>query len=191
MFASLSFRKGTRPAVTRKLTKNQKRLLAALVLLASALYSWHRDGLPKFGDAGGGNVVKVVDGDTIKVRVGGAVETVRMLGINTPETVDPRRPVQCFGKEASKRMHELLDGATVTLEAAAGREDRDPYGRLLRYVRTASGEDANLLMLQGGFAYAYNVGSPHPRTAEYKDAERAAKAAGRGLWSPKTCNGRK
>ena len=72
-------------------------------------------------------VKRVIDGDTIVVHLGGRDERVRLIGIDTPETVDPRKPVQCFGKEASKRMGELLPvGTQVTLERDA--ELRDRYG---------------------------------------------------------------
>jgi hypothetical protein len=79
-------------------------------------------------------VVEVVDGDTIKVSVDGAVETIRLIGIDTPETKDPRKPVQCFRWEASAKAEELLAGRRVRLEADDTQDDRDKYGRLLRYV---------------------------------------------------------
>ncbi|MDP3793405.1 MAG: thermonuclease family protein, partial [Candidatus Uhrbacteria bacterium] len=77
-------------------------------------------------------VVRVVDGDTIDVLIGGEQLRVRYIGIDTPETVDPRRPVGCFGKEASARNRELVEGKTVALEKDVSETDR--FGRLLRYV---------------------------------------------------------
>ena len=80
------------------------------------------------------DVESVVDGDTIKVSMNGKVETLRLIGIDTPETKDPRKPVQCFGAEASRKATELLAGQKVRLEADASQGERDKYGRLLRYV---------------------------------------------------------
>src|SRR2546429_383079 len=77
-------------------------------------------------------VILVEDGDTIKVRVSGKAETVRFIGIDTPEVKDPRKPVQCFGRAASAKTHELLDGKSVRLEGDPQNSDRDKYHRLLR-----------------------------------------------------------
>ena len=126
-------------------------------------------------------VVRVIDGDTIDVRTGNAkTEHIRIIGINTPETVDPRKKVQCFGPEASRRMHEIADGKTVTLEAKPG-EDRDKYGRLLRYV-TLDGRDLGARMIAEGFAQSYRH-FPHPRLRTYDQLESQARSSGLGLWS--------
>lgn len=79
-------------------------------------------------------VSQVVDGNTIKVDLNGTIETIRLIGINTPETVDPRKPVECFGKEASDKAKALLSNTNVSLEADPTQGERDKYGRLLRYV---------------------------------------------------------
>ncbi|PIP57418.1 nuclease, partial [Candidatus Woesebacteria bacterium CG22_combo_CG10-13_8_21_14_all_39_10] len=94
-------------------------------------------------------VTRVVDGDTIEIEGG---EKVRYLGIDTPETVDPRKPVQCFGIEASKKNKELVEGKTVRLEKDI--TDRDRYSRLLRYVWV---DDifVNLELVKQGFASSY------------------------------------
>jgi len=81
-----------------------------------------------------GRVVQVIDGDTIKVRIGRMVETVRLIGVDTPETVDPRRPVQYFGREASQFTKRMAHGEEVTMEPDPECSDRDRYRRLLRYV---------------------------------------------------------
>jgi micrococcal nuclease len=135
-------------------------------------------------------VVRDIDGDTIVVDIDGRQEKIRYLGINTPETVDPRKPVQCFGHEASNRMKSLLKGGRVVLVASPNREDRDKYGRLLRYVELPDGTDLNLKMLQDGYAYEYTFGTPYSRQDAYRAAEASARAANRGLWSPQTCDGR-
>ena len=134
-------------------------------------------------------VIKVVDGDTVDVAILGQEERIRLLGINTPETVDPRRPVQCFGKEASAFTKELLSGKTVRLEPDPSQDDRDRYGRLLRHVFLEDGTHVNLKLVAEGYAHEYT----YERAGRYqeilKDAERAARVAGKGLWNPATCAG--
>lgn len=138
-------------------------------------------------------VVKVDDGDTIDVALDGHVERVRLLGIDTPETVDPRKPVQCFGKEASNRTKELLTGKVARLERDAGRGrsgDRDKYHRLLRYVYLPDGTMLNESLVRDGFAHEYTFqGQFYDHQASFKAAEQQAKSAGRGLWSVSTCRG--
>src|SRR5258706_15784232 len=81
-----------------------------------------------------GSVLRVVDGDTLQVRIAGRAEKVRLIGVDTPESVDPRRPVQYFGKEAAEFTRSLAAGRTVTLRGEEGAPGRDKYNRLLRYV---------------------------------------------------------
>jgi micrococcal nuclease len=132
-------------------------------------------------------VVEVVDGDTIKVNIDGTTETLRIIGINTPETVDPRRPVQCFGKEASDKAKELLGGQYVTLERDITQDNRDKYGRLLRFV-FINGDDYGKEMIREGYAYEYTYNIPYKYQAEYKEAQRKAKGEGNGLWRSGVCN---
>ncbi len=131
-----------------------------------------------------GTVTSVVDGDTFKVEVDGTTETVRIIGIDTPETVHPSKPVQCFGKEASNALKEVLDGEEVMLEKNPA-EERDKYGRLLRYVEI-DGADIGASMIEEGFAYSYKQ-YPHPRLEEYNELEQEAREENRGLWG--NCNG--
>lgn len=133
-------------------------------------------------------VIKVVDGDTLSVSIGGKSETIRIIGINTPETVDPRKPVECFGQEASAKAHELLDGKSVTLEADATQGERDKYGRLLRYVFLPDGSDFGKAMISGGFAYEYTYSVPYKYQEAYKAAQGEAQAAKRGLWADGACS---
>ena len=134
-------------------------------------------------------VTKVVDGDTIHVRIGTTNETVRLIGIDTPEVVDPRKPVQCYGREASARTKALLDQQTVYLQADSTQGDRDRYGRLLRYVWSANGVDTNLLLISDGYAFEYTYALPYRAQLAYKAAQSSARSAQRGLWSPSTCAG--
>lgn len=121
-------------------------------------------------------VIRVIDGDTVEIEGG---ERVRYIGIDTPETVDPRKPVQCFGVEASRKNKELVDGKEVRLEKDV--TDTDKYGRLLRYVWI--GETLiNLELVKQGFAQSYS----YPPDIKYQDdfvkAEREARDTKIGLW---------
>lgn len=122
-------------------------------------------------------VVKIVDGDTIVIEGG---LKIRYIGVNTPETKDPRRGVQCFGKEASAKNQALVEGKIVRLEKDV--VERDKYGRLLRYVWVGD-EMANETLVKEGYAFS----SPYPPNVKYHKrflaAERDARSRGIGLWS--------
>ena len=129
--------------------------------------------------------MRVVDGDTIVVRLDGREERLRYIGIDAPESVTPDQPVQCFGTEASDENRRLVAGQTVYLEA--DREDRDRFGRLLRYVYVEEpGGDllmVNRLLVENGFAEAGSFPPNNRYSDELFDAERLAQAGGLGLWS--------
>lgn len=137
------------------------------------------------------SVVRVVDGDTIVVSLDNVEEKIRLIGINTPETVDPRRPVQCFGKEASEQMKRLVESKLVRLEYDDSQSYRDTYGRILAYVYTEDGQMVNRKMIADGYAYEYTYMVPYAYQSEFRDLQRFAKTNGRGLWSDATCNGEK
>jgi micrococcal nuclease len=128
-------------------------------------------------------VVSIVDGDTIKVSLNDKTESIRIIGIDTPETVDPRSPVQCFGREASNKMKELVSGKTVYLEGDPSQDDRDKYKRLLRFVFLSDGNDVGLSMIKDGFAHEYTYDKPYKYQAAYVAAQREARDNHRGLWS--------
>jgi micrococcal nuclease len=134
-------------------------------------------------------VVAIVDGDTIKVSIDGNVETLRLIGIDTPETKDPRKPVQCFGKEASAKAAELLSGRRVRLEADPTQGDRDKYGRLLRYLWREDGLFFNEWMIRNGYAHEYTYNLPYMHQGRFKSAERFASENNLGLWNPAACAG--
>ncbi len=131
-------------------------------------------------------VVSVVDGDTIKVEYEGQTTSVRLIGVNTPETVDPRKDVECFGQEASQYLKNKLEGKTITLETDDSQTDRDKYDRLLRYVYL-DGEDVNLALIENGYGYEYTYNVPYRKQAQYKDAQTAAESNKRGLWADGVC----
>jgi micrococcal nuclease len=135
------------------------------------------------------SVVKVVDGDTLDVSIDGKVERLRLIGIDTPETVDPRKPVQCFGVEASNKAKSVLTGKKVSLEADNTQGERDKYDRLLRYVFLEDGTNFNQLMIEQGYAHEYTYDVPYMYQQQFKLAQINAKLGAKGFWSPDTCNG--
>lgn len=135
-------------------------------------------------------VMRVVDGDTIDVEKDGAKVRVRFIGINAPESVDPRRPVQCFGIEASNEMKRALEGRSVRLEQDSSQDAYDKYGRLLAYVYLPDGTNVNEHMIAAGYAHEYTYRLPYRHQKEFKAAEKNAREAGLGLWKTDTCAGR-
>lgn len=134
-------------------------------------------------------VTSVIDGDTIKINIDGTIETLRLIGMDTPETVDPRKPVQCFGKEASNKAKELLVSTKVRLEKDPTQGELDKYGRTLAYVYREDGLFYNKYMIEKGYAHEYTYNTPYKYQAEFKAAQKSAQENLRGLWSPATCNG--
>jgi endonuclease YncB( thermonuclease family) len=135
------------------------------------------------------SVVRVIDGDTVDVSLGVETVRLRLIGIDTPETKDPRKPVECFGREATQKAEELLNNQTVLLEADPSQDDRDIYGRLLRYIWLSDSRLFNQEMIAQGYAFEYTYGLPYKYQAEFQQAQRQAREQQRGLWSPDTCNG--
>ena len=134
-----------------------------------------------------GTVVEVVDGDTIHVQLPSGVEKVRIIGIDTPETVDPNRPASCFGPEATAFAKETLAGKPVTLELDPTQDRRDRFDRLLAHVHVGDALYAAEAIAGGyGIHYIYEVPSIH--AAELAAAEASAKAANLGIWA--SCEGR-
>lgn len=134
-------------------------------------------------------VSRVVDGDTFEgAAAGGGTVTVRVLGIDTPETKDPRKPVQCWGPEATRWAAEQLRGRQVALSTDPTQDVRDRYGRLLAYVDRA-GWDYSIEAARAGMARTYVYDRPVQRSGLIAAAEQEARAAHRGLWGP-PCEGR-
>jgi micrococcal nuclease len=127
-------------------------------------------------------VTEVVDGDTFKIQLDESEATVRMIGIDTPETVHPNKPVECFGLEASNRLKELIEKKYVILEPDSTQNDTDQYGRLLRYVISQKGVNINYQMIEKGYAYEYTYKVPYIYQSEFKSAQEYAKNSAAGLW---------
>jgi micrococcal nuclease len=124
-------------------------------------------------------VVRVVDGDTVEIEFGGEREDLRLIGVDTPETVKPDSPVECFGPQASAFTHRELEGRKVTV--AFGVERRDRYGRLLGYLRL-DGRLFNAELVSRGLARTLTI-PPNDRFAPlFERLALAAGRAGRGLW---------
>ena len=151
-------------------------LLAAVALLV--LRPWEVD--PEAGPLSvAAEVVRVVDGDTIEARIGNEVEDVRLIGIDTPETVKPGTPVQCFGERASHFTKRRLTGQRARL--VFGVERRDVYGRLLAYAYLGD-RFFNPILVRRGLARTLTI-PPNDRFAvRFRRLELAAARVGRGLW---------
>ncbi len=134
------------------------------------------------------DVVKVIDGDTVVVKINGVNETLRLIGIDTPETVHPSKPVECFGIEASNKAKELLNNKSVKLENDSTQGERGKYGRLLRYVFLEDGTNFNKLMISEGYAYEYTYNVPYKYQTEFKQAEQEARENKKGLWADGVCD---
>jgi micrococcal nuclease len=142
------------------------------------------------GSSESARVVRVVDGDTLRVAVGGREESVRLLGIDTPETHRPGVGVECGGPEATAHMSRLAPpGTRVGLEPDPGQDRVDRYGRLLAYVRLPDGRLLEEAQVAAGWAVVYVFdGRPVSRDAQFRRAMATARAARRGVWG--ACGGR-
>jgi micrococcal nuclease len=155
-------------------------LLALVLLVLAAVVGTHQD---RGRGTRSVTIVRVVDGDTVVAHLPGGDEKIRLIGIDTPETVDPRKPVQCYGPEASARTKQLLPkGTAIRMERDA--EARDRYGRLLAYVyRAGDGTFVNLALATEGFAHPLTIAPNVAYADRFAAAVADARAAGRGLWS--------
>ncbi|MDR0843155.1 MAG: thermonuclease family protein [Acidobacteriota bacterium] len=130
-------------------------------------------------------VTKVVDGDTIYTDC--LTESIRLIGVDTPETVKP--DVQCYGVEASSYTRQQLEGKYIYLESDPSQGDYDKYHRLLRYVYTADGVNFNLQLVLEGYGHEYTYNAPYKYQTQFKQAQDNAKARRAGFWSYATCGG--
>jgi micrococcal nuclease len=137
--------------------------------------------------AAAARVERVVDGDTVVARVDGTRTRVRLLGIDTPETVKEGAPVECYGPEASARTKALLpEGVRVTLQTDRNAGVRDDFGRVLAYVTPEGAPlSVNESLLRDGYArlYVYDRARPFTRVSAFRRAQDAARRADLGLWS--------
>lgn len=156
-------------------------VIVGLGFLFLGLHKTNSNLIQKEATSSGILVTKVLDGDTIEIEGG---QRVRYLGIDTPETVDPKRPVGCFGKEASNKNKELVEGKKVILESDI--EDQDKYGRLLRYVYLPL-EKGEMLFVQDdlireGFGKLLIIPPDNKYEDRLRQAQNEARENLRGLW---------
>src|SRR3954447_19900080 len=161
----------------------RRALVLTFAFAVAAVGIW-RPAVPGGGEPGApgeATVTRVVDGDTVHVAIGGADETGRYIGTNTPEAVTPNTPVQCFAKAASTANERLVDGRRVRIVYDVERRDR--YGRLLAYVyRAQDGAFVNAALVREGYARTMTI-PPNVRFASrFAELARDAREARRGLW---------
>lgn len=157
------------------MTKRLLIIIVCIVAITFAIYFTKNT-------AGYYTITEVYDGDTIGIVMNGIPEKVRLIGIDTPETKDPRKPVQCYGPEASEFSHVTLEGAKIRLVADPLSSNRDRYDRLLRYVYLQDGRLYNQVLLQNGFARAY-LGFPFSKHGIFAESAHAAQENKVGLWA--------
>ena len=165
----------TRPQATLRACRI-RRYVAPLAVLA-----WLA-GAPALAQTGTAQVDRVIDGDTISVRLDGDRDTVRFTGVDTPETTHPTRGVEPDGPEAADDTTARLTGATDRLDRDPAGDDQDAYGRILRYVMLASGEHVNATLIREGYARAIRT-FPYSRQREFLQLEAQAR---RGRWAKRS-----
>jgi micrococcal nuclease len=173
------------PSVTsKKAPAVQKSVVLYLqALLCFAVLASHGRSADPSPAAPIAKVTRVVDGDTLTVLLDGQKVTVRLIGVDTPESVDPRKPVQRFAHEAAEFLRGLVEGKMVRLayEPAGARLDR--YGRTLAYLRLEDGTFVNREIIAKGFGFAYTK-YPFQHMDDFRTAERRAREMNLGLWGP-------
>ncbi len=123
-----------------------------------------------------------IDGDTISVNMSGKAESVRLIGVDTPETHKPNTPVQCYGEAAANYTKSLIGSGKVRLEADSQSDNRDRYNRLLRYVYLPDGRLVDELLIQNGYGFAY-IQFTFSKSSAFSADQATAQAAHRGLWA--------
>lgn len=170
------------------MTKRQQKalintVLALIIVLTGIIVGPQlNQELPADLQPGTYRVVEFDDGDTIIVDMNGIDEKVRFIGVDTPETKDPRKPVQCFGHAASEFTRNLIGDNPVRLEADPTNTNRDRYNRLLRYVYLPDGTLVNAEIIKQGYGFAY-LSFPVQKSDEFRQLQKVAREQNRGLWA--------
>lgn len=126
-------------------------------------------------------VTHFVDGDTLVVSMAGQKQTIRLIGVDTPETHDPRKPVQCYGQVAANFTKQFVGSQSVRLMADPLSTNRDRYNRLLRYVYLPNNQLLNEELIKRGYGFAY-LGFPFSKSAQFAADQHSAQASKKGLW---------
>ncbi len=142
-----------------------------------------------------GSIMHIVDGDTAYIKLDKTIERVRFLGIDTPELHDKKNKPQCFGKEAKQELKKIGKGKNVLVQRDTIQPNRDAYGRLLRFVYLQAQDGSQGLFLNNELlknGYAYRFAKYNNRyTKILSESEKLAQKEKRGLWNPRTCNGKR
>ncbi len=167
----------------------QRQIISLVVTLILATAGYYANQHPEQAaqvagtiPAGSYRVVDFSDGDTISVDMNGKTERIRMIGVDTPETHDPRKAVECFGQAASEFTKNLIGTGTVRLEADSLSTNRDRYDRLLRYVYTSDNKLVEAEIIKEGYGFAY-TSFPFSKLDEFRRYEKEAREQNKGLWS--------
>lgn len=168
----------------RKITSALSVVVVSLLLLAGQRYGWFDETKQTIQETQPGlyHVVEFVDGDTVTVDMNGHKETLRFIGVDTPETHDPRKAVQCFGKSAAAFTKNMIGNKSIRLEADPLNTNRDRYNRLLRYIYLPNGTLVNAEIIKQGYGFAY-LSFPFTKAEEFRQYEVDARQNSRGLWS--------
>ncbi len=164
-------------------------LLAFLTIMGVDVYAPLNHAPTPVQDTVDNSVVKVVDGDTLDIVRDGKTVRLRLIGLDTPETVDPRKIVQCFGTEASAEAKRLLIGQVVRVETDSSQGEHDVYGRMLAYVYLPDGTLFNKYMIAKGYGHEYTYRLPYRYQSDFKAAEKEAREKKKGLWAEDACAG--
>lgn len=158
--------------------------LLTLFITVGQRYGWFKGAVKQaqISQPGLYNVTEFVDGDTIKVDMNGGIETVRLIGVDTPETHDPRKAVQCYGAAAADFTRQFIGSQPVRLAADPINTNRDRYNRLLRYVYLADGRLVNAEIIKQGYGFAYTA-FPFEKSDQFRSYEKQARQHNLGLWN--------
>lgn len=178
------------------MSRRKAKSTASLIVAVLSLFVWLGQQYGWFASAqnsvienqpGQYKVTRFSDGDTITISMNGKNETIRFIGVDTPETHDPRKPVQCYGPAASAYTKNTITaaGSKVRLAADPQSSDRDRYDRLLRYIYLPDGTLLNEKLIAEGYAFYYPY-FPFTKSDSFAAAQKQAQEAGKGLWS--NCN---
>lgn len=159
-------------------------LIASILIIVGQRYGWFEsiNKTVQTVQPGLYRVLEFADGDTVVVDMNGTKETIRFIGVDTPETHDPRKTVQCFGYAAADFTKNLIGKNNVRLEADPLNTNRDRYNRLLRYVYLPDGTLVNLEIIKQGYGFAY-TSFPFTKAEEFSAAQKEARESNRGLWA--------
>ena len=170
-----------------------QRLIISIIILVASTLAYYLQSHPHVQENGSTQILGVsqpgyykvthiADGDTIDVNMNGQTEAIRLIGVDTPESVKPNSPVQCYGHEASNFTKQNLSGATVRLEADPEGDNRDKYNRLLRYIYLEDGTLWNQKLIASGYGFAY-LSFPFSKSKDFAASQAAAQDARLGLWA--------